>query len=510
MSNHRSGTGELTIGIVGPHDVVERVMLSGAAGGSYMSTAPAGHGAVAPGHGAPGHGAPSHGGPSYGAPGHGAPGQAGSSLTAGQAPPATGVTVSGASWSGFGFAARLIAAAYRDEHEAAEKASRLGSSVDVCLFASPVPYEYARRAGAILGPATFVPLSGTPLRTALLQASLDAKFDLSRISLDVLGRSDIDEMYAELGMSAEHVHVREEVASAATLAAFHERLWRRGETTLALTCVHAVAQRLTVAGVPVITIRSTGSAIRSALYTAALLGAHHRLEEAALAVVVIEVPTLRETTRRTAPRYWRDELRLSVHRMLLQDAQRIGAAVAPVGEHCFLVMATRGSLAAVTEGFRVPPFVERAQAEFGVELEVGIGMGRSAQEAETHGRAALTRAQSGRGQHGFALDREGRALVPPPRPSARTPAPGQPKGIETLARLADKLSPDDSSLTVDAEAASQLLGVTPRTARRLLRILVEEGLAWPLPPNRSPQPGRPRQVYRLIVEKLEHRPPRRG
>jgi hypothetical protein len=44
--------------------------------------------------------------------------------------------------------------------------------------------------------------------------------------------------------------------------------------------------------------------------------------------------------------------------------------------------------------------------------------------------------------------------------------------------------------------------VTPRTARRLLATLVEEGLAWPLPPSRSPQPGRPRQAYRLVIEKL--------
>jgi predicted ArsR family transcriptional regulator len=39
----------------------------------------------------------------------------------------------------------------------------------------------------------------------------------------------------------------------------------------------------------------------------------------------------------------------------------------------------------------------------------------------------------------------------------------------------------------------------------MLHILVEEGLAWPLPPNRAPQPGRPRQFYRLVVEQLEHR-----
>jgi hypothetical protein len=39
----------------------------------------------------------------------------------------------------------------------------------------------------------------------------------------------------------------------------------------------------------------------------------------------------------------------------------------------------------------------------------------------------------------------------------------------------------------------------------MLRLLVEEGLAWPLPPSRSPQPGRPRQAYRLVVEKLDQR-----
>ncbi|HEY2443577.1 MAG TPA: transcriptional regulator [Streptosporangiaceae bacterium] len=410
--------------------------------------------------------------------------------------------------SGGGIARRLVAAAYRDEQEAADKAGRLAPVVDVCLFASPVPYEYARKAGLLAGPATYVPLAGSALYGALLRAGLGHHDDLSRVSVDVLSRGDVEEAYAELEMPADGVHVREEPASAATLAAFHERLWRRKETSLAFTCLYSVAERLAAAQVPVFTVRPTGSAIRTGLRTAALLGSQRRLEEAQLAVVVVEVPTLRDTQRRSAPRQSREELRLTVHRFLVQEAQRIQATVSPMGDHCFHVTATRGSLHGPTDGFRVPPFTERARAELGIALDVGVGMGRTAQEAEAHARAAIARPQSGHRAAVFGLDKEGRALVPAPRQPAAAPQRGRPKGIETLSRLADKLPGGEAALVVDAEMAGQLLGVTSRTARRLLRTLVDEGLAWPLPPSRTPQPGRPRQFYRLITEKLDRKPVR--
>lgn len=436
MTGPRSGPGafDLTIGVVGPHDLVERVMLMG-------------HGPTP---------VPS----------------------------------------------RLVAAAYRDEQEAADKVVRLGGGVDVCLFASPVPYDFARKAGVLAMPATYVPLNGAALQGALLRAALDERVDLTRVSIDVLGRAEVEEAYNEINLGTDQVHLREEAAGPGTLAAFHERLWRRSATTVAMTCVHATAERLELGGVPTIRVRPTGAAIRSSLQTAALLGAHHRLEESQLVVAMVDVPTLRETPRRTTPRYWRDELKLALHRLLLQEAHRMNASVWPLDDHSYLVVATRGSVVGTTDGFRTPPFVERVRDELGLTVEVGLGMGRTAQEAETHARAALTRAQSSQRAQGFALDRDGRALVPSPRTPPRGQSQIKPKGLEVLARLADRLSDQDQPLVVDAENAGKMLGVTPRTARRLLRTLVEEGLAWPLPPNRTPQPGRPRQLYRLIVEKL--------
>jgi hypothetical protein len=449
VNGPRRAQGELTIGIVGPHELVERIMLSGTSAGGRAG-----------------------GGGSVAAPEAGLP-------------------------------PRLVAAAYQDEQEAADQVVRLGAAIDVCLFASRVPYEYARAAGVLSSPATFVQLSGGALYAALLKASIQAGSDPVRASVDILGRADVEDAFAELGLPTLAVHVREDPGSPAVMASFHERLWRRNETSVAFTCMQSVAQRLSAAGVPVFTLRPTGSDIRSALRTAALLGGYRRLEDAQLALALVEVPALRDSGRRGPGRQSREEMRLTVHRFLLQEAQRIHAAVSPTSDHGFLIVATRGSLARATDGFRAPPFAERARSDLGVTIDVGIGMGRTAVEAEAHARAALIRAQSGGGVLGIAQGREGQTTVPAPRlPEAG--ARGA-RGFETLSRLAEKLTATDANFVVDAETAGRLLAVTPRTARRLLHILVEEGLAWPLPPTRSPQPGRPRQFYRLVVEKLEPR-----
>src|SRR4051794_21435622 len=146
VSTPRPGavTPDLTIGVVGPHDLVERVMLMGHGPSPVPS--------------------------------------------------------------------RLVAAAYRDEQEAADKVVRLGSGGDVCLFASPVPYEFARKAGVLTMPATYVPLNGAALQGTLLRAALNEHHEPSRVSIDVLSRAEVEEAYGEINLSTEHVHLREEAA----------------------------------------------------------------------------------------------------------------------------------------------------------------------------------------------------------------------------------------------------------------------------------------------------------
>jgi hypothetical protein len=391
---------------------------------------------------------------------------------------------------------RIVTAAYRAESEAAEKAARLASVADAVLFGSRAAYEVAGQASALPCPATYIKLGGSSLYAALQRAARAGQ-DLARCSFDGLSAGEVGSALSELEIAGAEPQVHEQAASAATIAAFHQRMHREGRATAAFTCVDSVAERLT-AGPPVFLVRPTVSAILAGLRVSALLAENRALWQAQLAIVVVEVPAWRDNARRTAPWHAREELRLTVHRFLIREAQRMQAAVSPQGEHGFLITTTRGALTVSPDWPDELAFVRRARAELGITLEVVVGTGQTAAEAEARARSMLGRyalAPRAAGQQ----PAHGQLSVPRQRNAEAEP----PRGMATLARLAQQL-PAGASPVVDAELTAKALSVTPRTARRQLRALVDDGLAWPLPPTSGPQPGRPRQAYRLVLERLEH------
>lgn len=411
---------------------------------------------------------------------------------------------------------RLLTAAYADEQEAPDKVRRIGSA-DACLFASPAPLAYARRAGVLRCPAIHIHLADGPLMAALVRAT-QAGYDPARASFDTFSRPQVMHALAELGTPVRRLHVREEIATPTAMASYHSRLWQLGQTSAAITCLDEVARRLTANQVPVIAVQPSDHAIASALRTATLLAERRVLAAAQLAVALVEVRELRDRARRRAPRQAIQELRLAVHGFLVHEAQKIEATVSPVSEHSFLMIATRGSLATVTAAGGELQFRATAAQTLGVSLDVGIGTGRTEREAEE---AARKRLAPGRLVGATSRPRvQARMLLaaaadpadeptgadPSSQPAAaRTVAPpdslSRLRSLETLTILAKKLAADAVPV-VDAELTGQLLSVTPRTARRQLRAMADQGLALPLPPRRSRHPGRPRQAYRLIVEEL--------
>lgn len=406
---------------------------------------------------------------------------------------------------------RLVAAVYGDEKDAHAQVMKIVPRIDVCLFAGLLPYDVAKRRGDFPVPATYAPVDGAALYGALLRGNVERVFDPLKVSVDTLSPMDLRTAYHEVGLDASDVHVQQYVRpeSADEFLAFHRSLFESGKTTGAVTTVPTVAAALAEAGVPSMKMTPSGATLRNALHAAALIGSGTMLEESRIVTMIVRIPDDVLPPHASPTDYWYQDLKLSLHRELLREARPMDATVLARDEHSYLIVTTMGSLNIATEDLTVMPFLGRISTELGFKLEVGIGLGTSTREAERNAQAAVDKTSASDGHTAYLMGPGKSVLQLPSARQAESPPPTfarDPKAVDILHQLAEKLTDeDDDERIVDAEKVAALMGVTLRTARRMLQALVDEGLAWPTPLARTSKVGRPRRPYQLLIEGVQNR-----
>ncbi len=402
----------------------------------------------------------------------------------------------------------LVGTDYQKQSQIPDRVRAIVDEVDAVLFAGPLPYDVAREAGVLTRPATYVELAGSSLFGAMLRASRSGEIDLERVSIDSMNPKAIADAYAECELSRRKVRSLEYEGpdSPARFVEFHRKQYAAGRTTGALTTVGDVERALAKAGIPVVRIRATTSALRTSLRAAALLGAGSLLEAAHIVVGLVEVPELPKRPAGAGRGPWAmQELRLAMVKALRAETERLEISVLPRDERSFAMIATFASVNELTRQFSTAPFVARVQHETGVTPHVGFGLGSTAAAAETNAEQALADARGSGGSRVYVRLRDGSALAMSHDPEDVEPPTElvESKHLDAFRVLRDGLAAAEAGAQlVDAETASQLLGISSRTARRVLQDLARDGLAWPVPPPAAAvTPGRPRQTYRLVTSR---------
>ncbi|MEV6269591.1 hypothetical protein AB0L64_20660 [Kribbella sp. NPDC051936] len=404
---------------------------------------------------------------------------------------------------------RFLTGGYDDLSEAEERYLRLRDRIDSAVFPGPWAFDLATTGHWLTVPSTHLPLTGAALYAALLRASLTIPaVDLSRVSIDSLSLADVSEAYSEIGLDTAQVYdvPYEGPESVAGFAAFHREKFERQHTTVALTTILSVERELRADGVPVLRIAPTRSSVRDALETAVLLGQGTRMGAHQLAMIAVQViPSGAESGD-----YWQQELALSTHQKLLSEARQVGASVTRRSDTLFLVTTTYGALLRLTEQFAVAPFLGALTAQLGVPVAVGAGTGQTARAAEANALMAVEESVAAGGKVAVYLDGSSDRLDLEPGAATTDAAPIDgtspidQRALEIVTSIASAMSSAPGrQVVVDVESVAAIMQVTQRTGRRMLKELVEAGLAWPLPPARSTGGGRPRQQFRLLTEKLD-------
>lgn len=397
----------------------------------------------------------------------------------------------------------LYNGSHRTMSEAADRYLELADRIDAAVFPGPLHLDLARRGGYQSVPATFVRVTGGALHAAMLRARLTSDFELERISIDSLTEQDVSEAYEQIGLPSEDVRViaYEHPESVSGFAAFHREQFESDRVTSCFTTVREVERELREAGIPVHLVQPSRATIRHTLENALLIARGVRLEDQQLAMIAVELLTATDMGPLGPSNYWQHDVALSVERILLQETRVVGATTSRRSDSLFIVTTTHGGLDALSHHAQLAPFMHAIQSQLGVPIAVGLGLGHTAAEAEASALTALESSRASRGEFGVLLDEDGESVVLPNTPSPVRDAGGpDPRALEALERLLTALEPRraDEPVIVDAEFTAEVLGVTPRSGRRIFKLLIGEGLAWPLPSVPAASGGRPRQQIRLL------------
>ena len=356
-----------------------------------------------------------------------------------------------------------------------------GSEVDGWLFTGIVPYQLARDSEHLTRPAAFVDYSGDTLLSALVRLQHDGH-DITRLSIDTLPAADVTNAFRAAGLPTDGVRTlpyRPSLTSSA-LVAFH----RRNPAQLAITCLSSVHEELRDELTVLRLVPSTHS-IRLALRQLLQAAEGQVTEDAQIALGLVEVAD--------------DE-------GLLREAAALGGTVAAYRAGVYLLVTTRGPLYEVTGGFTGLPMLARLATSQPV-VHIGLGMGRSAAEAENLARRALARARRTGDVAAVLSLRADTDIVLESGPQSRVAEPG----LAVLSRRVGLSVATLEKLTAVSDAGggeplttrqiAERLGVQQRTARRMLNRLERAGLAERTGNQSTGSSGRPLTLYSLTLRR---------
>jgi hypothetical protein len=394
------------------------------------------------------------------------------------------------------------------EREAADAALGLAEEVEVLLVGGPALHRRIKERVSASMPVHYVPVTDAGLNSALFRA-MRAGLLQRGVSTDSLTDVMIKRTLRDLEI--EHLHFVNydgpAYASADSVAAFHADAYSEGRTSVAVTAVEAVAERLRARGIPCELLHPSDQDIVVALERALLSTETRRSKEAQIVVGMINVDHFGKLTEQRSSEHEIQKLKLDIHRLVLDYVESLDGYMTHIGGDEYLFFTTRGIFERETGGYKTIPLAKDAGKNYGITFSIGMGFGNSANEAGTHARTALRKSKEAGGNTCFIVREDGTIIGPletaePIRSALSLTDPALIKRAEDAGMTSAYLSrllaqaARTGKLEYQVHELAALLDITVRSCHRLLQQWVDNGLVEIVGSEKVPK-GRPRQIFRF-------------
>jgi hypothetical protein len=401
--------------------------------------------------------------------------------------------------------------------EASTMVQELLAEVEVLLVTGPGLYRRIKEDLKSSKPIHFIPLTDTGLFRALYRIRMEgAAGSDATFSIDSFSESSLLKMIGEIGEKASNFKLLDTtpIPSIQSMVAFHSELYGKNEIQAALTVEHEVFEALSKLGVPCEWITPTDQNIVVALERALLSTETRRSIESQIVVGMLNIDDFGKQLQLRNSEHEIQRLKLEIHRTLIDYVESLDGYLIHIGSDEYLYFTTRGIFERETGGYKTIPLARQVSKALGLSISMGIGFGRSANEAGTHARMALRQAKEAGGNSCFIV-REDKTLIGPLEMAdplnynlsvtdrdllKKTEQVGMTSSY--LSRLLQCVA-RTGKLEFEVHELSDVLDITVRSTHRLLLQWIDHGLVAVAGYVKVPR-GRPKQTYRLsFLEEYE-------
>ncbi|HHW03853.1 MAG TPA: hypothetical protein GXX35_13780 [Thermoanaerobacterales bacterium] len=402
---------------------------------------------------------------------------------------------------------------YSNEEQTVELIKNNDSMVDGFLFTGFLPYYETQRSGITKKRLFYYPILGASLYHILFIMKVHEGVDITRISIDTLNSDEIKEVYEEIKLPDEKLYINERGLtqfSREQYIDFHRLLYKSGKTVAAVTAVNSVYERLKEESVPVFRVIPTIYTMRETFKLIEASGLAHIAENNQIIIQIIDIKDYNINGSRLSTVEMRQK-KLALYQELLNYARNYMASVFPAEGDEFIILITKGLFREYTNFYEEIPMIYDIEKKLSMAVNMGIGMGKSAMEAEENAREALLLSKKKPGSNAYIINQDKKVIGPIGNGGILDFA--LKSDDKNMLKWAEKTGLSISTLTqiesllkklqrdsITATDIQEGLGVTLRTANRIMKKLLSGQAAEKMGIEQPVYRGRPRQLYRIRLK----------
>lgn len=209
---------------------------------------------------------------------------------------------------------------------------------------------------------------------------------LNRLSIDVLNKNHVDEVLTELLLHEKNIYTYgygvNHPVEIQKVVDFHQTLWEKGKIDYALTSIKEVKDNLQANDVPVSFMQIPKINMIDVIERAKSVTLLNKNKSAQIVAGYVHIKYIKEDNNKQKAV---DHL----HRILREFSHKTHASILPMSENQFVLFGTRGILDHITNHYRDFPLLQEIKEFLNIEVDIGFGLGLTAQQAENHAQLAL-------------------------------------------------------------------------------------------------------------------------